>query len=214
MKKKVFAVLVALLLAVSVLPAASVAAQIPAWFTLESVKALIPDNAFATATYNTICEAIENDSFSPSSMLDYTTADVLRDFSGEIIVSGSSMTSIEGINAVPNALVTINNKKIESLEPLGSVAERGEPISANGNPIHRWPDDIPDVPTSPNTYAYPTFFKSSGTAVYVDDGNPKTQTILFDVTVAGSPAWDVSNPEAAYYNTTGDVSTTAAPTDN
>ncbi|MBO4361125.1 MAG: hypothetical protein J5822_09645 [Eubacteriaceae bacterium] len=218
MKKKILAVLTALLLVLSVIPSSAVAYDVPSWFTPVSIKgAGISDDSFAKGVYNQISKDIQNGNYDVSSMT--TTVQILNGyFYKKMSADYAGVKSMAGVNLVPGVIVDLNTNKIEDATPLGTVAERSEPVYLLGNPIHNWPAAIPNV-TSASTYAIPDSWDSFGTARYIDNGTPKKQTVYFDVTRAsgsgtyGDPDWDLENGLTTYTKT-GAVEFTTAPTAN
>ena len=188
MKKKVFAVLVALLLVLSVLPSSAVLAMDPSDFTVGAIQAAgITDDAFAQAIYDTI---IADTSFVIGNC--GSVEEVLASYNGAITVTGAK--NMVGVNLLPNSFISFDYSSIEDATPLGSVTSRNVAITANFNPIHNWPTALPRLngtDVSSGTYAFEQDFRSKGEAVYLDDGTAKIQEIVFDVFVNGSPKWDL-----------------------
>lgn len=214
MKKKVFAVLIAILLVLSALPGAAFAGdddEIPEYFTLDSVWNALhwgkgqSEEGFAKLVYNTI---VADESFDLSAYTNVT--DALAAYTGEIKLTADDdpIYGIMGIDLLPNARIILEHSKIINLHPLGGTESRGEPVSVNYNPIYIWPANIPNLPTSGATYSIPTDFRSKGTAVYINDGVSKSQTVTFDVKVDGENVWDFDpNPYTgknnSYFETSG-----------
>ena len=214
MKKKVFAVLVAVLLIISTVPAGVFAGEVPASLTVGSIQAAgVTDAAFAQAVYDAISAAIIAGDYTPTST---DVATILNEFTGTIDVKGKGIVSIAGVNLLPNAQVLDYSNVykapdegpeynfIEDLRPLGLTASRINCINFQDNPVHIWPATIPDVQST--SYGYETIYLSNGHAVYLFGGDPKVQNIVIGgsdgATVNGSTVWDV---ETSAYQLMGNV---------
>ncbi|MBO4361126.1 MAG: hypothetical protein J5822_09650 [Eubacteriaceae bacterium] len=205
MKKKVFAVLIIVMMLLSVIPGAAFADDpLPdppvEWFTMENIQAAgISDAGFAEAVYRTIAvdTGIDWANVSGADAVAKVKS-VLGSYDKPIDAKNYEIKSMAGVNLLPNSNIALDYNSIEDATPLGSVTARNVAITANFNPIHKWPSVLPRITgtdASSGTYAFEQDFRSKGEAVYLDDGVDKTQQIIFDVYVDGQPKWDLDADE-------------------
>ena len=217
MKKKVLAVLTALLLIVSVLPTSSALAISEDEFTVDAIKAAgIKDPGFAQAVHDTI---VADTSFDLSSYSSVQAA--LAAYTGTIVVSGMDSYDIDGVELMPNSWIQFPGLYVEDASPINPTGNesivRRSTVDLNGNPIHIWPTVVPDITTG-KMFAIQTKVESAGKALYVNDGSTKTQTVDFDVHYKknGSlidPTWNLGQCPHTY-DEGGKVVSAGAPTVN
>ena len=217
MKKKVFAVLTALLLIVSVLPTSSALAISEDEFTIAAIQAAgIKDPGFAKAVHDTI---VADTSFNLASYTSVQAA--LADYTGTIVVSEMDSYDIDGVELMPNSWIQFPRLYVEDASPINPTGNeslvRRSTVDLNGNPVHIWPTVVPDITTG-NMFAIQTKVESDGTARYVNDGAVKTQIVDFDVFYRknGSlidPTWNLAQCPHTY-DDGGKVISAGAPTVN
>ena len=196
MKKKVFAILLIIMMVVATVPASVFSATLPTYFDdyTDIYPSLIKDEKFAKVVFAEISPAITSDSYDVSAYS--SAAAILENYNPRVSLNAADkgIVDITGINGI-QAGINLEFNLIEDISPLNAESW-AYPINFNSNPIHYWPATLPNINKSSNTYSIPTAWSSSGKAVYIDDGAPKIQTILFDVTRADTAGlWQINDSQ-------------------
>ena len=185
MKKRLIAFVFALALFFCALPLTPVHAYDPENPTPEEsafiadVKGIFTDPVLAEVVYTAI---LEDEQFDPTK----STEDNLAAFTGSIdyAYQGTDpdlyIKDLTGIDHFVNASISFASQSITDLSPMGGFSSNTvKSIKVSNSPINVWPVVFPDK--ADDTFSVPTPFRCFGHAVYLYDGNAKTQTVTYDV---------------------------------